>query len=592
MSDTFNLILITASSVLLFWGMSTSRIENIGARAKWIERPVLFGVLLYALAAMFGAFDANFKTGGAVGTFISGVFSSIVFAYLFQMGYEIGKYMGFWGGDNNDTVGGDKETIRGQQLLSTDQVTNFVKKNYRDLGELAIGGIQIPRDLENRGILMAGSPGSGKSVSINVLLDAIRARGDRAIVVDSGGLFLKRHYKEGDSILNPFDERDAGWSPFSELRKKSDVEMMVKAFLPDQEGDGKIWSDYAQAVGCALVLKLIEQGKTTNADLFHSLAIMTASEIEDMVKGTAAARVVSGDAKGMAASALGSALAFGKAVEKLDQTGNRNSFSLRNWIRQEDSSCLFMTYDANSLEYLKGLITAQVDILCREITSLTEDRERRIWLVIDEAASLGKIGTLPYYLGNARKFGGCSIIGLQTVAQFRDAFGRETTQTILSCLGHKLVLRVADAETADMMSKMLGEAEIKLTTVSSTESENNSTTTSYQHKQERVILASELQALPDRVGVLDLAGDIPAAWVSLPIPHSKQDAAQSFELNEDEDLFNQPVKVVLAPAPAPVERQIEAVEEQEASPFPAAIVENDNPFPTASMEDDNPFASR
>ena len=45
------------------------------------------------------------------------------------------------------------------------------------------------------------------------------ARGDRAVIADPDGSYLKRFYdaSRGDAILNPFDERAARWDLFAEF---------------------------------------------------------------------------------------------------------------------------------------------------------------------------------------------------------------------------------------------------------------------------------------------------------------------------------------------------------------------------------------
>lgn len=121
--------------------------------------------------------------------------------------------------------------------------------------------------------------------------------------------------------------------------------------------------------------------------------------------------------------------------------------------------------------------------------------------------------------------------GLQTVSQLRELYGQETSQTLLACLGSWLVLRVSDAETAEYMSRYLGEEEKTRIVQSGGESTSGvfdkSASENWQEQivKDRVVLPSELQALPDLRGIFNLAGPTPAAVVTLQIAGEHKVAA-------------------------------------------------------------------
>jgi type IV secretory pathway TraG/TraD family ATPase VirD4 len=92
--------------------------------------------------------------------------------------------------------------------------------------------------------------------------------------------------------------------------------------------------------------------------------------------------------------------------------------------------------------------------------SLPADRVRRRWLMLDEVASLGRVQSLSDALTKGRKYGLCSIMGLQSVSQLRDVYGKDGAQTLLSCLSSQLILRANDPETAEYASQHLGECEV------------------------------------------------------------------------------------------------------------------------------------
>jgi hypothetical protein len=128
------------------------------------------------------------------------------------------------------------------------------------------------------------------------------------------------------------------------------------------------------------------------------------------------------------------------------------------------------------------------------------------------------VNSLPSYTQNSRKFGGISILGLQSVGQIKDVFGQNGVQTLINNIGNQVTLRCADPQSAEEMSRAIGDREFQLTLESSTQSEHNSTSTSYQHKSERIVMPSTLQNLAPCVGVLNMAGTYSACWITLPFP--------------------------------------------------------------------------
>jgi hypothetical protein len=93
------------------------------------------------------------------------------------------------------------------------------KRLALDQHRLRIGGVAFPRKLESLHLLITGATGAGKSQTIQGTLDAIRGRGDGAILTDIGSEALKGFGQTGDWILNPLDARSVPWSPFADSRR-------------------------------------------------------------------------------------------------------------------------------------------------------------------------------------------------------------------------------------------------------------------------------------------------------------------------------------------------------------------------------------
>ena len=95
----------------------------------------------------------------------------------------------------------------------------------------------------------------------------------------------------------------------------------------------------------------------------------------------------------------------------------------------------------------------------------------------------------------------------------------EKDATVLrSCFRNILVLAGgrSDAKTAEDLSKSLGEHEVERETVGETSNERGgSRSRTLRIERERVVMAAEIQSLPELTGYVAFAGDIPIARVKL-----------------------------------------------------------------------------
>ena len=103
---------------------------------------------------------------------------------------------------------------------------------------ITLAGIPVPREDETKHFKLIGTTGTGKSTAIRELLRAALARGDRAVIADPDGGYLRRFYdsSRGDVILNPFDPASARWDLYGEITNDYDVEQLARSLIPDHEG--------------------------------------------------------------------------------------------------------------------------------------------------------------------------------------------------------------------------------------------------------------------------------------------------------------------------------------------------------------------
>lgn len=200
----------------------------------------------------------------------------------------------------------------------------------------------------------------------------------------------------------------------------------------------------------------------------------------------------------------------------------KQPFSVGTWIQDEtDKGWLFLTYKEDQLDELRQFLSCVSAVAMVEALSLRESGNRRLFFFLDELASLGHLGRVPDILTKLRKNGGCVVLSVQVLSQLRVIYGRDVAQAIIGNAATKVILRQDDEETAKAWERQLGEREVKRLTGSQSQnraggfgrrSEGTSVTT--QIVRESVVMASELQGLPDLKGIISRTGK-PHTWFTV-----------------------------------------------------------------------------
>lgn len=468
---------------------------------RWVARPLL-------LAGIIGLVAGGTPAGAGM--------NPLMFAFFL---YACGAYFNFW---PSGGAGGDSHR-RGAKIAETEAVAKMARKE--GAGGIEWGGIPIPKALENRHFLLCGTTGSGKSVAIKTALDVLRQRHDRVVLADSGGEFCSRYAKAGDVIINPFDSRCANWSPLSEMAGPWDAELIAKSLIPNGDASAAEWNHYGQQFLSALLTRTWESGTGTNAELARLATGAPLDELRDLLHGLPAAALLAkgnekmfGSIRGIVGSRLG-------VLTYLPPDAGRDGFSIRKFLAEAGSNWLYLTYRDDQLRSLAPLIGSLLDIAAVGVLSLQPDEQRRIWIVADELDSLGCVDGLLPFLTKSRKYGGCAVLGIQSIAQLRERYGPNGAVTLANCCGTWLALRSPDPETSEFISKFLGDEEVRRVTSGGSDSGDS---WSEQITTNRVVLPGQIQNLATNTGFLNLAGPIPTCAVRLELPANRPQAAVPF----------------------------------------------------------------
>jgi len=365
-----------------------------------------------------------------------------------------------------------------------------------------IAGVPIPHANENLHFAIAASTGAGKSVTLRAMLADIRRRGDRAIVIDNGSEFMRKFSQADDLVLSPFDSRSQGWNVRNEVRAKHDWLRLASSVIPDGHGSDKPWHDMAQKLFGNIGVNVGEA--TDNKMLLEIATSYTPAQLEPILAGGSSA-VLTQEGGERLLTNIRSVYASALQSWPFMKSGD---FSLRDYMQSDDRRWLFMPFKESEFGVSKSMIAAWMDILVS--AGLERDEgAHQTWLIIDELDTLGTLSSLIAATTKLRKRGVCVVVAFQSYSQLAKNYGDDSALTLLNCFSNKLVMRSVDGETAERLSKELGEREVW----KKSHSKGRERSTTQSQQVERLVLPAEIQNLPDLAGYLKLAGDYPVAKV-------------------------------------------------------------------------------
>ncbi|MCA1869662.1 type IV secretion system DNA-binding domain-containing protein [Agrobacterium genomosp. 3] len=520
--------------IALFLAVTVIAFRHEGARVvgqyvsgvHGVRRVLLFAVLLWAAtiaAAILARFFVGIMRDNTVldpgyNDYVHGA-PTVVFlistAVLFFVFVTLGRSA------LSPATGVTREHLRGADFATQEAHQAELQRRYPSMPPaVSIGGVPFPPGHERLHTAIAASTGAGKTVALRGLLDTIRARGDRAIVLDNNSEFMRAFRQSGDLVMSPFNDESLGWRLSNEAKNLYDWDRLASGFVPEGTGSSAEWHEMAKSFFGAVGAGLFEvyDGTFTNAELQRLLIAAEARELAPLVAGTTAEVLAATD--DFNSRRLQSVRMSFIANLKAWRFVKDGDFSFGQWIRDDTPEWMFLPYSDRNIEQARDLMAAWCDIM---VTAALDRPDgftpaRTTWIIIDELNSLGEIPALLVGATRLRKAGVAIVVAVQDFAQLRQTYGDNRAETLMNNFSNKLVLRTTDGIAAEQLSKYLGDREMNEEQVSFSTGGGGSFSYSPSIITERLVLPSEIQKLPDLEGYLNFAGDWPVIKVKVPLP--------------------------------------------------------------------------
>ncbi len=292
---------------------------------------------------------------------------------------------------------GRDEHVRGSRLVSKKELIRWSKQKWkvynRGIGKqdappprYSVSGIPFPPTAIEAQTGIFGTVGVGKTTTFKELLTTVRAHGGRAIIHDKMGSMVRDYYDPAtDIILNPFDARSRGWTPFLEAETPEQLAQIAEVLIPVRPGDkDPFWSQTARLVFEYVARQLLKRGKTTNKDLRDAIMNLPAKELQELLEGTPGEHFINKDIEKTSSNIRANMITELRFLELLRD--DAQAFSIRDWVkhRKQNPGFVFLTSDGEHAAATRNIISTLIEVASNALMTCDESYEPQLWFFIDE----------------------------------------------------------------------------------------------------------------------------------------------------------------------------------------------------------------
>lgn len=430
--------------------------------------------------------------------------------------------------------------ISGTSLASSlKETVKRVTHSTHGASDIQLGNVlPLPTFSVWQGILYHGSTGSGKTQGIMRLLDEIKAAGDPCIVFDKECSLKPYFFDERvDVELNPLSTLCARWDIWQECENPIELAALATYLMPKSvQGSDPFWVDAARSIFTSVAWEIRDHKDKSPIVLLRYLLTTRLDQLRELLQGSEAENLVSEDIEKTAISIRAVMATYTKSLrflEGLEHDKTKDAFSIKHWVKEQANSAakqkgwLYITSRAKFHAEIKPLLTAWLGMAMKSIQSLDRHQmqNKRFWIVMDEMASLNRLEDFSDIAADIRKFGGCIVVGIQSVSQLQFLYGRDEATAITDLLNTTCYYRSPKQTVADWVSKDLGEQIIEEVRESQSYGPNairDGNTIASQRVTRRTVDTSTIMQLADLECYVRLAGHFPVTRLVLPYVADRQ----------------------------------------------------------------------
>lgn len=421
----------------------------------------------------------------------------------------------------------DKSTslIRGNTIANVQELKKMLKK---EKSRLFIGRekIPLPYTSENRSIGIIGMAGSGKTQGIFSIFAQVVNFNETMIIYDRKPDFWITYFREGkDYLFYPADKRSIKWNFFLDI-PDDDQEMIdeadkiVKSFIPETQSKEKFWDNTARMILKGIIIKIKTSPNPSTKKLIDFIrqnqtkeAIWAQLEEVNNKYGLRIKALLTEAAEATAGSIMMNLEPYFAKIMRSEFYTDEGDFSIKDFINSvaehNIDQRLFLVQTKQEEGNYEGYFRVMLDMQTRTILSLKNNINRRIWIFLDEAQTLGKLNEINDQLAEGRSKGSCMVFSTQDLARIEELYGEHLMRNMFQLLSTKILLQYDDPKGQKFLSEFLGEQEVEeknKNRMISRESSRDIEQVSERNATKKVLLTGELGLLKSLHAYLKIPG--------------------------------------------------------------------------------------
>lgn len=319
-------------------------------------------------------------------------------------------------------------------------------------------------------ILVFGAPGLGKSQSI-VIPSLHCWNGGKFIIDIKGELYDNRPAGAADMVSLAGDS-ELGYDPFTLIDDLSQDlhdtcrDIALTLVPPNPKESDPYWTEAAQN----LLSSALITGKGEGLSFLECMEAITAlgasglvdwlTEVRDYRASAYTSQFIDME-RGKQLASVYSTVINKIAVFTVDE-------SIRSMLSKPigcninpmmllAGTSIYVCIPEHKIEQYKNVISLIVNQTLRFCMTFENNNPKRTLFMIDEFSRLGYIPIIKDGLATLRSKGVCIALITQSLAQLRDIYGKDVTDSLLDLCSMKAILS-ASGETAELFSRMVGDS--------------------------------------------------------------------------------------------------------------------------------------
>ena len=443
-----------------------------------------------------------------------------------------------------------------EEILSGPRLVPMARAQEIATTELAPGepsifwaGLLIPESSAPEHFCIVGSPGSGKTLSMQLLMLSVLPRilpgsNRRAIIYDAKrdtrSVLAGMGISAPVVMLNPFDCRCSPWHMARDIPDGATAQQIASILIPKSGHESQpFFIEAAQAVlgGLLEAFGQIAGDRWTLRDVVLTLrythriaAILDACEHTRYI----GAKFITGSKRDSDIEAtIETVMRRFAFVAAAWHHSTEKPVSLADWLKSDSVLILGSdpSFDTILVDLNRAIFRRLTELVRKQ--SEVKPRDRQTWFFIDELRNAGHLTDLDKFLVEGRSKGACLVLGFQDIEGLRDNYGEKGANEIVGACANKVFLHNGDQMTIKYATEHFKTQDILETRVSQSHSEGssasaggNSSNTQQGHSVSRqrvtrpVVSEGLLKALPKpKKGSRGIAGYCDTACVGTEFPY-------------------------------------------------------------------------